>query len=234
MSLPRTLRLLVAVLLSASAWAIAEPLGEPANFRAHDCQQSDFRIEGGSLHDQDDVCAAALSASEFFLGLGLKKSVPITVSIVDDMPSGLGTRTLGCFTPADQRIQVLSFSAATARGSWLGRSMDRTLYRSLTVHEVAHALSWCNASHKALSVRAREYVAYVVMFATMSTTHREAILGEVPGTGFEHSAEISETYYRLDPYRFGVEAYTHYLRTDAGPNFLRAALKGDVLPVQDD
>ena len=224
----------VAQFLAIAASAAAACVSVSAASRTCDCQQSEFRVDSDDPQDAGDACWAALAVAAFFEELGFTKSVPITVSIVENMPSALGTNALASFTPASRLIQLLSFSAAHARGAWFGRALDRSLYRSMAGHEVAHALAWSNVATDKLSVRAREYVAYVAMFATMDPAHREAILAEVPGDGFADAAEMSEIYYYLDPSRFGVEAYRHYLRPDAGPTFLRAVLKGDELPDQDD
>lgn len=199
-----------------------------------ECGLSDIRINANNLLDAQDACIAAIAVSTFFRDLGLMKSAPITLSIVEAIPEELGgSKALGCFTPGSRHIRILSLAASTARGDWLGRPMDRALYKSLAAHELGHALAWCNSSDIFLSVRAREYVAYVVMFATMDPGHRSSILATASGSGFERDDQISDGYYYLAPYQFGVDAYRHYLLPGKGPNFFRAILRGEVLPVLD-
>jgi hypothetical protein len=199
-----------------------------------DCPQVSVTVYSPVARDAQDVCAAALPVFTFFREAGLDKEVRLAVSVVDSLPEYLGPAVLGCFIPHDGLTLILTFGSAKARGPWFGRSMDRTLYRSLAAHEIAHALAWCNTANGPLSVRGREYVAYAVMFKTMDPHHREAILAQTPGPGFESEREISDTYFYLAPSRFGVDAYRHYLRPENGSRFLREILRGAALPLVDD
>jgi len=112
--------------------------------------------------------------------------------------------------------------------------MDRSLYRSLAAHEIAHALALESAVQPPLSVRGSEYVAYVAMFATMSPTHRDAILAATPESKFERESQISDSYFYLAPLEFGVSAYRHFLRPEVGAPFLLAILRGKSLPAGED
>jgi hypothetical protein len=222
---PAVLILLLACLGITSARAAAVP-----------CPQADVSVISSADEDVPDcdVCAAASTVFSFFRQLGLHKTVPLVVSIVASMPEEMGTAMLGCFTPSNNRISILSFEVAKSRGPWFGRPIDRSLYRSLAAHEIAHALAWCNTSNGPLGVRAREYVAYAVQFQTMDSDLRQAILADTPGTGFETEREISDTHFYLAPSRFGADAYRHYTRPEDGPRFLREILRGGALPVLDD
>jgi len=220
---PAALILFLACLGMTSARAAAVP-----------CPQADVSVISSADEDVPDVCAAASTVFSFFRQLGLYKTVPLVVSIVASMPEEMGTAMLGCFTPSNNRISILSFEVAKSRGPWFGRPIDRALYRSLAAHEIAHALAWCNTSNGPLGVRAREYVAYAVQFQTMDSDLRQAILADTPGTGFESEREISDTYFYLAPSRFGADAYRHYARPENGPRFLREILRGGALPVLDD
>jgi hypothetical protein len=206
----------------------------PAHAAPLDCPQISVTVFSPVAQDARDVCAAALSVFTLFREVGLDKSVPLAVSVVASLPEYLGPAVLGCFTPADRRTRILTFESAKARGPWFGRPLDRPLYRSLAAHEIAHALAWCNTSDGPLSVRGREYVAYAVMFKTMEPRHREAILAQTPGPGFESESEISDTFFYLAPSRFGVDAYRHYLRPENGSRFLREIMRGAALPLVDD
>lgn len=221
------------LLLAASACGVPGLEPERDAHRSHDCRSGDVRVDGGTTEDTLAVCAAARSVSGFFRNIGLSRTAAITVLLVDRMPSENGDNVLGCFNAADAQVKVLSWRAASDRGRWLGQSIDRTLYHSLVAHEIAHALAWCNAPGNTLSVRASEYVAYVVMFATMESGRREAILADAPGVSFDREGEISDTFYYLAPSRFGVAAYRHYLRPENGARFLRAVLSGAALPAVD-
>ena len=195
------------------------------------CKVADLKIVSKNLEDARDACTAGLEVSAFFRDLGLMKSDPVTLIIVENMPAEQGSNVMGYFTPENMQIRILSFAAFSNRGNWLGRPIDRPIYKSLAAHELAHALGWSNASVGPMSLRAREYVAYVVMFETMEPAYRSAILAETQGTGFTSDEQISEAYYYFAPFQFGVEAYRHYLLPGNGPSFLRAILRGEVLPI---
>lgn len=199
------------------------------------CSLPDFHIDANNPQDALDACTAGVAVSTFFHDLGLMKSGAITLSIVEAIPEeNLGHMVLGYFSPGTRHIAVLSFAAATARGEWYGRPMDRALYKSLAAHEIAHALAWSNSLGGSLSIRAREYIAYVVMFVTMDPGHRNGILATASGSGFERDDQIYEGYYYLAPFQFGIDAYRHYLLPGKGADFIRAILRGEVLPVIDD
>jgi hypothetical protein len=205
-------------------------LGPPAV----DCPGLAITVKRADPQDGHDVCAAARLVFGFFRSLDLHHATPLSVDVETGGPTSLGPNVLGCFRADSRRIQVLPFTAAVDRGPWLGVPMDRVLYRSLAAHEIAHALTWCNAEGVPLSVRAREYVAYAVMFETMDPGHRQAVLDAYPGTGFASESEISDLFFYLAPSRFGVEAYRHFLRPENGPGFLQRIISGAALPVLDD
>jgi hypothetical protein len=206
----------------------------PAHAAPLDCPHVSVTVFSPVAQDAQDVCAAALPVFTLFREAGLDKAIPLAVSVVASLPESLGPAVLGCFTPDDRHTRILTFESARARGTWFDRPMDRTLYRSLVAHEIAHALAWCNTVDGPLSVRGREYVAYAVMFQTMDPHHREAILAQTPGKGFGSEWEISDTYLYLAPSRFGVDAYRHYLRPENGSRFLREIMRGAALPRVDD
>jgi hypothetical protein len=103
------------------------------------------------------------------------------------------------------------------------------MYRSLAAHEVAHALAACNFAVREPTIQAKEYVAYVAMFATMDPVVRARVLRAIPGQGFQSESRINEIAYLFDPMRFGAECYRHYLGAGNGVKFLRAVLTGKAL-----
>jgi hypothetical protein len=193
-----------------------------------------LHVDSKVIEDAQDVCAAGLTIAAFFYDMGLPKELSTCVDIADSIPPERGMNALGYFDPETREIHILSFGTASNGGYWLGRSIDRALYRSLAAHEVAHAFTFYNASVKRLSVRAREYVAYVAMFSTMDPNLRQEILADVSGGGFEKEEQISETYYYLAPYHFAVNAYRHYLRPENGAHFFQAVIRGQALLELDD
>ncbi len=107
--------------------------------------------------------------------------------------------------------------------------IDARMQRSVAAHEVAHALAACNFAASRPPVHAQEYVAYVVMLATMDPALRGRVLEANPGDGFATVSTIGELLYAFDTQRFGVEAYRHYAKPGHGDAFLRAVLAGEAL-----
>jgi len=195
----------------------------------HTCNSLDLHVESKIVEDVQNVCTAALAVAAFYRDMGLAKVPTMHVTITDNIPPEVGTNVLGRFAPKGGGIHILSYLAAGKSGALFGRHMDRVLYQSLAAHEIAHAFAACNASVEKLSVRANEYVAYVTMLATMDHSHRQEILEKIPGVGFEYEKQISETYYYLSPWQFGVNAYRHFLRPENGARFFQSVIRGQAL-----
>jgi len=68
------------------------------------------------------------------------------------------------------------------------------------------------------SIAAKEYFAYVTVLATMEPSRlRRRLADEYP------------LIYLLDPQRFGVRAYRHYLQPGHGREFLQAIVQGKAI-----
>jgi len=137
---------------------------------------------------------------------------------------------MGCFLRDSHRVQLLKLVDFEAVGRWWGEPAGRALYRSAAAHEVAHAVVACHAD-PALPVPAHEYVAYVVMFATMEPALRVRLLARYPGRGFGSVLEINTIVYVHDPLRFGAESWRHYLKRRDRAAWLRAVVAGGVVQV---
>jgi hypothetical protein len=81
---------------------------------------------------------------------------------------------------------------------------------------------------------AHEYVAYVTMLATMPSNQRERVLEQFPGEGFDSANQMSVTFYLLNPFQFGINAYRHFLKPGNGKVFLKDLLSGRVLIDKDE
>lgn len=179
--------------------------------------------------DAETVCEGAARALAFMAGLGLHLDRATQIEVVDRLPENLGREPAGCFIRGSARILVQSYAAFEARRFWFGLPVDRELHRSVAVHETAHAIVGCHAS-PTLPGPAHEYVAYVVMFATMDPPIRARVLEKFPGSGFEDIARINPITYYFDPMQFGADAWRDYLTRPDGAAWLRAILDGKVVP----
>lgn len=193
------------------------------------CQFELLRVVVHGDHDAADVCAGAHRALSFFAGHGLGLREPVTLEVVAQLPAPAPSTAAGVFLAGDRRIYMLSYSAFHRFRTWFKLPIDRAMYQSLAAHEVAHAITEANFQIAHPSIHAREYLAYVALFATMTPALRTRILNAIPGQGFEDEGRISFIVYMFDPMLFGAQSYRHYLRAENGGAFLRAVLAGQAL-----
>jgi hypothetical protein len=128
-------------------------------------------------------------------------------------------------------VSVVSLALAReapAEVALLRQDMDPDLYKSLVVHEIAHAYVDRTFRFDVPSVLVHEYIAYTVQLATMPEPLRERVLASIPLPAFQGASEITLTYYALDPNAFGVKCYLHYRDPRNGDAFLERLLSGQV------
>lgn len=176
------------------------------------------------------ACAGVADAFAFLHWLAPEPGEHLRVELVEALPPGLRRDAVGCFAVKSRRLQVLELPLFLRRGTWFRVPVSGPLWRSVVAHEAAHALVGCHLQGRPLPGAAHEYVAYVAMFATMDPALRQAALAAMPGTGFDHDAQINDLGYALDPMRFGVESYRHWLRQPDGDAFLRSIVRGSIVP----
>lgn len=174
------------------------------------------------------VCDAAGVAIGFLAGQGLRTDVAFEFAVVDDLPAPISAAAFGGYLRTENRAYLLTSSRVAARGTVFGLAYDRTLYRVLAVHEIAHAVAAANFSVPQPSLEAEEYIAYAAMFATMPDEARRQVL-ERSGVTLQSALELNSAVYLLDPFRYGILAYLHFTGPDGGKAFLRDVLAGRAL-----
>jgi len=200
-----------------------------AEIQTHNCAGSNVVVQSAVPADAIDACRGAQDAIDFFKTLGLASADPVSIELVSEMPHAVSASAAGSFLESERRALVLNYDRFRAGKDWFGIFVDRRLYQSVVTHEAAHALALNNFRIPMPSIQAKEYIAYVTMFATMSESHRRMALAAFPGAGFSDELKMSSTIYLLDPMRFGAESYRHYLKTENGASYLRAILSGAAL-----
>ena len=192
------------------------------------CPGQNVVVHWDDSGDMDVVCDAASDAIGFLAGNGFDTSKTIDVHLVDKLPREASASSYGCYDHPHRRVYMLNYSDCLERGPWADMPMDRELYKSLLAHEVAHAVAATNFSTPKPGVLAHEYVAYVTMFAIMAPDQRQRLLKQFPGRGFDSVNQMSTTYYLMNPLRFGVESYRHFLKQDDGKALFEGILTGQV------
>lgn len=179
--------------------------------------------------DAKIACQGARDAIGFLAAQGFDVSGDVTIEVVQKLPDVAGDSAAGCYVESEQRVLVLTLSEFRKFKTWFGIPIDTALYRSLVSHEVAHIVAACNFRVARPSIQAKEYIAYVTTFATMTPERRNRVLSQFPGEGFEGDWQMSLTIYLIDPMRFGAEAYRHFLKPGNGRDYLHAILAGKVM-----
>jgi hypothetical protein len=231
---PRPMRVALQASFAATLLAAIDSTGvaEPprdASTASLACAATTVIVRSAEAGDAEDLCRGAAAATVFFRALGRSTDTPLALDVVEQLPLDVDRRAVGCFSRRNLRAYVLTYAAFGSRQTWLGLPVSRELYTSVGAHEVAHALTACTAAAHPLSVQATEYIASVVMFGTMHTPSRDAVLALYPEADFASDWDITDVAYGLDPVRFGVGAYRHFLREPDPASFLRSVLDGGVL-----
>ena len=113
--------------------------------------------------------------------------------------------------------------------TWFGIPIDRSLYRSLVSHEVAHLVAAYNFKISKPSIQAKEYIAYITQFSTMEPVLRERVLLLFSCEAFEGDWQMATTIYMFDCMSFGVRAYKHFLELANRRDYVQAILNGESL-----
>jgi hypothetical protein len=216
-------------IVTNSPIGIALADGSAASRIVHRCDTRNVVVRAPDDANVPVSCDGARDAIVFLSSQGLDVTGDVTIEVASKLPSHVSASAAGCYLESERRVLMLDYSAFEKCGSWFGIPASRRLYRSLVAHEVAHALAACNFRIPKPSIQAKEYIAYVTMFATMDPALRECVLSQAPGEGYEGDWQMSTTIYLLDPMRFGVQAYRHFLKPGNGRDYLHAILAGRAL-----
>lgn len=150
----------------------------------------------------------------------------ITIRLVTEMPDTVMKSALGAYVRETREVHVLTYSALQLRGRSLKAPLNRSLYRAVVSHEVAHAIAAVNFK-KEPSYLGQEYIAYVTFFSTMESTQRERILRQFPPE--ENWQVQAPVIYAFNSLEYGTHAYRHFLKAENGKGFLNKVLHGEVL-----
>ncbi len=197
------------------------------------CHNSKVVVALSQSEDRETACTGAIDAISFLEINGLRLAGPIHIHLMGRITEGVLPDALGYFDSRTLRVHVQNFSASKEAVQGLGifgLPMDRDLYRSIVVHEVAHLIASHNFTMESPPRAAQEYIAYVTQLATMPPSLRGRILANFPGEGFQTSVEINSINYMFSPQKFAVGVYRHFVRTENGAAYFRRLLAGEIRP----
>ena len=160
---------------------------------------------------------------------GLRPAEPISIDVTVAIPEEAGPTAAGCYMEQKRRVYVVPYSVFRKNKTWFGVTISREIYRALAAHEAAHAVAACNFHVPKPTIQAKEYIAYVAMFSSMSPELRQQAMGATRTEGFESLDRFTPLLYMFDPMRFGAEAYRHYSSATNRNQLLQDILAGRVL-----
>jgi hypothetical protein len=203
----------------------------PALARDEACVGIPVIVCGWSRTERERICAAAARALDFLGDAGLPPPRPVRMRPLQLAPGNEDAHCLGHFDASQREIRVLPYEDAVVATNGHARAFDlpmtRGLWQSYVAHEVAHAAIEDGFAEGAPRFTASEYVAGVVQIATMDDADRSLVLDRYRDVGaFGGRLEISGQYYLIDPARFAVKAYLHYVDLGAeAPEFVARLLR---------
>lgn len=177
------------------------------------CNGSSVVVAYTKIEDYQVVCDAAKDVIEIAKKIGLNEELNISISLVEQLKINNTNKFLAFFNPNTMEIQVLSMKACKqtfGNKVVFDLEIDKELYRSIIIHELAHALFWTNKGNNFIAREIHEYFAYTIQLALLDESYREKIISSSNVPAFSNRSEISEEYYLLNPTRFAVKSYLHF------------------------
>jgi len=193
------------------------------------CDDLDILVISHDPHDTMIVCEGARDAVVFLESHGLDVSGEIVIELRTELLEVVSRSAAGCYIESERRVLILVYSAFKKFKTWFGIPIDRSLFRSVVSHEVAHLVADFNFTISKPLIQAKEYIAYITQFSTMEPKLRERVLSNFPYKAFENDWQMSTTIYMLDCMSFGARAYLHFIRLTDGNEYLHAILNGEAL-----
>jgi len=175
------------------------------------------------------ACEAARDAIKFLACQGMDVSGDVAIDLVNALPVVVSRSAAGCYLESERRAVALVYSQFTKSKTWFGIPINRSLYRSLISHEVAHLLAHYTFKIPKPTIQAKEYIAYVTQLSTMEYGLRKQIVSHFNCKAFEGDWQMCSTIYMFDCMGFGVRAYLHFLNLANGRDYLQSILNGKVL-----
>ena len=162
------------------------------------------------------LCSTSTAAISFLKAIGLKTTDGIIIRIVEHIPTQQKHTLFGSYSPTSQEVFILAYSKSKTLSregdKVFGVELTEDLWCSFAAHELAHAISNKYINPRIKAHTAGEYISSVVQLAVLTPETREKILKRyIDVEAYQSREEMSELYYLLDPNRFAVKCYRHFI-----------------------
>lgn len=201
-----------------------------ANTYSISCQRSPVIFEYDRARDFRCLCSAADAAIAFLASIGLKINDRVTIRLVDHIYSNVDHTLIGSYNPVTRDVLLLTYAKMSEpvedRTLMSGGAMSEELWCSYAAHELAHVVSFEYLSPHITSHTAGEYISGVTQLSVLSACTRKKILDKYADTEAYHSREeMSELYFLMDPGRFAVKCYKHFISLENPKDFIEALVR---------
>lgn len=197
------------------------------------CPTLPVDVSAVSSEDRSLVCDAAEKARAFFQshGIEIKRQIRIRLH-----PGEIENHAnhIGLYDSKKDHIDLVTLQHARfhcKEKSPFDVQMNKALYTSFVIHEVAHAIADQNFNSSPSSLIAPEYLAYVTQFSTMDEKLQQEILQRYQVPPFAGIEDMSVIYYELDPNAFALKAFRHFQHLTDKTYFVQGLLSGAIKPV---
>jgi hypothetical protein len=206
---------------------IALPLSSAATDSI--CPGSEVIVASAENAEMESTCDAVRLGDAFLKTLGLKISTGLTITLYNELPRNGQQHSIGYYDSCSNEIRILNYDAvlkfSTKAPPAFGVMLSKAIWCSYVVHELAHAESEKQFSSGVPKCTASEYIASVAQLATLPPAELAKIVSNYADvSGFDKKEEITMAFYMLDPSRFSVNAFLHYLKPENGPGFIKRLL----------
>lgn len=203
----------------AASWSCLAPAATGT------CGSHGLRVSAASPAQVREACRAVRTAARVIAELGFAMPVPVKIRVQSiPHPAVPESSVVAEFDASSCVISVAPYRKTIRDKKHIrdGLAPTASQWRGYVVHEIAHAAVHTNCKESCPDRGTHEYIATVAQLLSLPAEERRAFLARFADLEpFAAEAEISETYYLIDPQRFSAKAYLHFLSAAGGTAFIR-------------
>lgn len=204
---------------------------QPA-YAAQQCRGDfDILVVGTLQADREDACVAVGQAAQFIQYAGLPLPVGVSIQLVDGSSGPpVHEHELGHYDARSRTITMRDYASAAVlfgkEGAGGAASLSRAYWRSVMVHELAHAAIHAGCDQSCPSRAIHEYFAAIAQMSSLPAQELATLLegcSNLPAFG--GMDEVTDLYYEINPQCFAVKSYRHFDEVREQRAFLKALLQ---------
>jgi hypothetical protein len=206
-------------------------LGNPAASSSRECAMTRTVVEAADSATIDAVCDAAVTAVATLAQCGIRDGKGLRVVIHEGSVSLWELPVFGAFEIASRTLHITHIAEAETlmKGHTALRELDRsTFYKSIIVHEMAHAIVHDWLAGRPTNILVAEYAAFAAQFVAMPADMRENLLAHYPASASVTLDDFRLIVLILDPFSYGAMTYQHFSHLADGCRWLKELLEGSV------